>query len=235
MNDDVMAAVYGEEAMHVWTLVETEFTCAFPPGLEPDAAVVKAIREFDPDYVPVLCRKVYKTPTNADVAYGYHLIARYVEIPPNDSWKPLKLVGTSRWLNGHPSTSIYEQRSWADEWPAGSQQALEFWPPVFKPFDWSLHAYLKSCHKAYFGELRTIKEQILEGQRAKETAKKKELEFIEEDARHEMKSLVTRLAIRNAVAAENFAPEAPPDPQVYTQAEKVLGAPKAKTAEQGAA
>lgn len=222
------------ESAHVWVCTETEFSCAFPPDLSPDAAVVAAIREFDPDYVPVLCRKVYKTPTGADVLYRYHIIARFVDIPASD-WLPLKLVATSRWLNGHDSGRIYEQRAWTDDWPPGSQGAREYWPPVFKPHDWKLHKWMQSAHKAYLGELKTIKEQVLEGLQAQKDAENKELEFIEDDARHEMKSLVTRLAIRNAVAAENFAPEAAPDPQPYTQAEKVLGAPETKTAEQGAA
>ena len=222
------------EAAHVWTLVETEFTCAFPPGMSPDADVVAAIRRFDPDYVPVLCRKVYKTPTNADVAYGYHLIARFVDIPHNESWEPLNILDTSDWLNGKDATRIYEQKMWAGMPKDGTQAAREGWPPMYWPHDWALYNYLESCHKAYFGELRSVKEQVLSNLEAQREAEASELKFIEDDARHEMQSLVTRAHIRKAVELENFEPEAPPDPQPYTQAEKVFGAPEAKTA-QGAA
>lgn len=227
-------AIHGEETQHTWVCTDTEFTTAFPSGMEPDAAVVKAIREFDPEYVPVLCRKAYRTPTNALVAHGFHLIARFIDCV---KWPkpPLKLVNSSRWLNGMDSGRIYEQKMWADLPKDGTQAARECWPPLYRPHDWRLHRWMLAAHKAYFGELRDIKEQVLEFVRVQKEHEERELEFVEEAARHEMKSLVTRLSVRKALEAGNVYLDPPPDPQLYTQAEKVLGTPKAKTATEGAA
>jgi hypothetical protein len=230
----VIEALNSEEAQHVWVCTDTEFTTAFPSGMEPDIAVVAAIRAFDPEYVPVLCRKAYKTPTNADVAFGYHVFARFIDCP---KWpKPaLKLTSSAQWLNGMDAERIYEQKMWADLPAEGTQAYRECWPPIYRPHDWRLHRWAQAAYKAYFGELKTIKEQVAEFVQAQKEHGERKLAFIEDDARHEMKSLVTRAHIRKAVELENFEPEAPPDPQLYTQAEKVLGAPKAKTAAEGAA
>lgn len=62
------------------------FSTVFPPGLEPDPAIVAAIRQFCPDYVPLWSRWVFSAPYDAshageEVVFGRHVIARFIEGP----------------------------------------------------------------------------------------------------------------------------------------------------------
>jgi len=40
-----------------WRLRDVEYSAVFSDGLDPDPAVVNAIRAFDPEYVPLLVRR----------------------------------------------------------------------------------------------------------------------------------------------------------------------------------
>ena len=49
-----------------WRLRDVEYSAVFSDGLDPDPAVVRAIRAFDPEYVPLLVRRVH----NPDLGIG---------------------------------------------------------------------------------------------------------------------------------------------------------------------
>lgn len=46
-----------------------------------DPGIVKKIREFVPEYVPLLTKRRYKTPAGQPIEAMYHIIGRYIENP----------------------------------------------------------------------------------------------------------------------------------------------------------
>jgi hypothetical protein len=60
-----------------WTFVEERFF--IDPVIDP--AIVRDIRVFDKCYVPLITKRLYKTPAGTMVMKQYHVVGRYIENP----------------------------------------------------------------------------------------------------------------------------------------------------------
>lgn len=207
-----------------WRCTHTEFTCVFPTEHAVDNDVVRAIWKFDPQYVPVYCRKVYRTPTGGEVCFGYHIIGRHIPEPKLDPWTtgrtPIRILErpSHGWKFGQGA--IYEHRTWADMPKQGTQAYREGWPPLFRPHNWRLHNWMEEAHKFLMRSTKDAKQAYLENEALKKEAEDKELATIEDDARRSLKA--DRHLIRKAIENGDIYLEPDPDPQQYAQASKVM-------------
>lgn len=57
------------------------YSCVAPPGFEKDPAIIKAIREFDPQAIPLWRIQRWRTPSALEVNVVHHGIGRYFPVP----------------------------------------------------------------------------------------------------------------------------------------------------------
>ncbi len=212
------------ETDNCWRCAHTEFTCVFPTEHALDDAVTRAIWRFDPQYVPVYCRKEYTTPTHARVCFGYHIIGRHIPEPQSDPWaagrEPLRILERPSQGWKFNQGAIYEQKTWADMPKRGTQAYREGWPPLFRPHDWRLHNWMEQTHKFLHRSEQSAKQSYREFWRAQKEAEEKELATVQDDARRSLKA--DRHMVRKAIENEDIYLEPDPDPQQYAQASKVM-------------
>jgi hypothetical protein len=82
-----------------------------------DPGIVRDIRVFDPCYVPLLVKRIYKAPNGGRVMKQYHVIGRYIE-NPTDNFKHeyVKLETVPRGFKFHPRKIHALRTLWAP-WP----------------------------------------------------------------------------------------------------------------------
>lgn len=82
-----------------------------------DPAIVRDIRVFDPQYVPLLVKKVYMSPAGSLIHRQYHVVGRCIENPTEgyvDSAVKLELVPTGFKFD---PTKIHALRTLQGKWP----------------------------------------------------------------------------------------------------------------------
>jgi hypothetical protein len=208
-----------------WTLLATEFTCVFPPGEEPNPSLVREIRTFDPNYVPLWLRKTYKDPQGVEVTFGWHCIGRWAPIADDDSREPLRLErpGRKSILFPFDGGVVYDQRTICDEWAEGTPERALMCPDIYIPFDQRLVTWMNAAHRRLMREEGT-KQKTLDDIDARLAAEQKAVETLEDDARRNLKR--DKNLIRRAIDEKRLAADPAPDPQPYVQADKVFeGAP----------
>lgn len=70
------AVQMAKDARHDWHLIDWSFHAVEPagaPAFDPD--IVKAIRETDPDFLPLVARSVWRAPTGEERTYFHHALA----------------------------------------------------------------------------------------------------------------------------------------------------------------
>lgn len=127
-----------------WRDLGMEFSCIPDPMYPWDPAVVKAIREFDPTFIPVWIRWVFMKPLDEagsyqTVVYGRHALGRVVK-NPHGTLEPFPVEMPSM-----PCQGIWFSRPNMIErfWMGPQQGEL---PGCYLPFDWSLW---KFCRESY--------------------------------------------------------------------------------------
>lgn len=208
-----------------WTLVDTEFTLVFPAGEEPAAHLVREIRAFDPNFVPLWLRKTYKDPQGFEVCVGYHVLGRWAAIADDESRLPLRLERPALKTVLFPFVGgvVYDQRTICDEWREGSEQRRLKCPDIFVPFDNRLVRWAAAAHRRLMREAGAIKQKVLDGIDARTAAEAKGVESVQAEARHSLKG--DKNMIRRAIDQGKLT-DAPKDAQPYVQATKVFeGAP----------
>lgn len=60
----------------LWRLIGVEFS--YEPGASRPSEIVAAIHRFDPDFVPLWVKRVYRSPAETDRTVGYHVLARHL-------------------------------------------------------------------------------------------------------------------------------------------------------------
>lgn len=209
-----------------WTLLATEFTCVFPPGQEPDLHLVRQIRVFDPNFVPLWLRKTYHDPQGIDVTFGWHVIGRWAPMADDAGRPPIKLERPTRKSVLFPFEGgvVYDQRTICDEWAEGSKERRLMCPEVYVPFDARLVRWMDAAHRRLMREQGGIKQKVLDSIDLQAAAEGKAIATVQDDARRSLHS--DRHMIRRALDEGLTAPDPPKDPKPYVQAEKVFeGAP----------
>lgn len=205
-----------------WRLIATEFTCVFPPGMEPDLALIRQIRVFDKNYVPLWLRKTYHDPQGEVVTFGWHCIGRWVSIADDDGREPIKLERPSAKSVLFPFEGgvVYDQRTICDEWAEGTPQRALMCPDIFIPFDPRLVRWMDAAHRRLMREEGPIKQKILDSIDLQAAAENKAVDTVEDEARRNLKR--DRGMIRRAIDESRLAADPPKDPQPYVQADKVF-------------
>jgi len=205
------------ETDNAWRVLHTEHSAVFPVGFDPDWSVVRAIRLFDPEYVPLWARKVYRTPTGGLVVFGYHVIGRHIQYPTEDPWatarKPVRLVNKPAdypWSEG----AVYEQKWWATPPKQGTQAYREAWPPLYRPHNWRLLPWMEQAHWFLLRGRESAKAKMLRQIQQEREAEKKELDTVRDDAKRHLKDQLRGKTLE----PESFIPPPPPDPKPYVQA-----------------
>lgn len=122
-----------------------------------DPSLVREIREFVPEYVPLLTKRRYRTPAGTEVEHVYHIVGRYIEhpteyfedaavrlshVPRGFPFDPKKI---------HPLRTLWAPWKGPNEKYEGSPPDSEWTrsaPPVYvKPERW-LVEQMRALHKA---------------------------------------------------------------------------------------
>ena len=190
-----------------WELLGTEFSCVFPATFEPDPAIVRAIRVFDPDFVPVWCVKEYKAPTNQRHEFGWYILGRHVPIPNQDPWaggrERLRLLTPTTGF--HFKGGIYEDTVWASPWPPGSIPYKLGLPYEFLSFDWDLVDQAREQWWKARCERFTFRSNRMAEYNDARAAKQSELASVQEDARLRLRD--DKRQIRKAISEGNILPD----------------------------
>lgn len=205
-----------------WRLLATEFTCVFPPGEEPDAGLVRQIRVFDPNFVPLWMRKTYHDPQGVELTFGWYVIGRWAPIADDESRDPIKVDRPSRKSVLFPFEGgvIYDQRTVCDEWAEGTRERSLLCPDIYVPFDARLVRWMDAAHRRLMREEGGIKQKVLNSIDLQAAAEQQALVTVEDEARRNIKR--DSGLIRRAIAENRLAADPPKDPQPYVQADKVF-------------
>jgi len=140
VNSGPMAVHGSARAAGSYTFVEERFS--YDDQIDPQ--IVRDIQMFDPCYVPLRCRKVYRTPSGTVVTVDYHVIGRYIEHPTEgyrDAYLELEGAVPSRWQGRRKK--IQALRVLQGRWPGPDDEGGPSWewtvsapPPVVRPGRW---------------------------------------------------------------------------------------------------
>lgn len=83
----------------------------FPFGEDPDPAVVKAIRVFAPNYVPLWVTKAYVSPAGTEHVYGYHAFGLHTFDPESSEEDDA--------IGGEPVTVLRPTHGWPARFSGG--------------------------------------------------------------------------------------------------------------------
>lgn len=206
----------------LWTLVSTEFTCVFPAGEGPAPHLVRKIRAFDPNYVPLWMRKVYKDPGGTELAFGYHVIGRWAPMPDDEGRLPLRIERPllKSVLFPFEGGVVYDQKTICDEWTHGSKERRLKCPDIYVPFDRRLVTWMDAAHRRLMREQGNAKQKVLDEIDRQKAVETKALETVEDDARRSLNS--DRNMIRRAIDEGRLSDDPAPDPKPYVQATTVF-------------
>lgn len=122
-----------------------------------DPGLVRQIREFVPEYVPLLTRRRYRTPAGTEIERIYHIIGRYIEHPTEyfeDGAVKLAHIPTGFKFPPdkiHPLRTLWAPWKGPNERFEGSPADPEWGrsePPAYvKPEQW-LVVQMRALHKA---------------------------------------------------------------------------------------
>jgi len=122
-----------------------------------DPGIVRRIREFVPEYVPLLVKRRYRTPAGTEIEAIYHVIGRYIENPTEyfqDSTVKLEHVPVGFSFDPgkiHPLRTLWAPWAGPNENGEGSPPDLEWTisaPPGYvKPEGWLVDS-MRALQKA---------------------------------------------------------------------------------------
>jgi hypothetical protein len=178
---------------------------------------VRAIREAVPHYVPLKCRRVYRTPTGTDEFVDYHVIGSYIEHPNEgyeDDYLRLQFVPLGF---PFPSDKIQALRTLRAEWPKGSLEANQAKPDPPVEFGPWVVEQMRSVRKFFDGAIRIDGDDVRQGDfqadkmRAIVNAERKRDKEVQEQTMQEVRYRVRHdwRNLKTAIDNERWAPEPP--------------------------
>jgi len=117
-------------------LADDRYTCVAPPGFEKDPAVAEAIREFDPQAIPLWRVQRWRMPNVREVNVVHHGIGRHLPIP-RYLRRPLRVEMPMDARGPAPNMLdvIFEDDS--------TLQYKQGGPAEYQPWDWSTYAWCR--------------------------------------------------------------------------------------------
>lgn len=191
-------------------LIGVEFLAAeladtIPP---PSPGIVAAIRrEFDPDFVPLIVRRIYKNENGSLFITERYVLARHVDVPRNDM-EPLRILKHRGWPSRFRSGYIYESRTWETE------------DGEFQPFDGSVYHFMKATYHAVRSRERGIREMYKDYVKEHIEAPQERLAKVNDRNRQRLRD--DRRQIKKAVDEGRFYAEPPPDPKPFVDSPKTI-------------
>lgn len=167
-----------------------EWTVVFPAGLEPDPAIVKAIRVVAPRFVPLWVTREYISPTGERRTYGYYALGMHSDVPEEsaeEDFEGLGPVNVQGWNKGGRLCCIDVLSS---QWKDGSWQQDCNVPEPAEPFDERVRDWFVRTHYR-LQKAKRIGDEVVRTAKAKKEA--------------ELQALaVKRDAVRNQNRADRF-------------------------------
>lgn len=207
------------ETAATWQCISVQHTLVHPPGMEPDRAIVAAVRRFDPRYIPLWVRKTYIAPTGGDWTMGYHVIGRFVR--ERDEMDTAARLGPPVRLQVPPSTHhlfgfeypgpgrIWAQRTWSLGWPKGSLAKRLSWPDLYLELDDEFLSWARAAYRFMFDERWPIASRVRDMDREAAEVERRYLERLSTEAKYKL----TQEPVREAARRELHRME---HPQQYT-------------------
>lgn len=201
-----------------WQCADTEFLLSAPLGFEPDPAIVRAIRTFDPYYVPAFVVKEYVTPGGTVECFVFHVIGKW-EQAQSEHPEALQVIGVTR-PDDFPFKGgvVYAIRVWSDP-PNAAGQKLGL-PDAYRPFDWRIHRWMQAAHFEMFGGGTDMKKKVMQSYRNGWEAEERELERVNDNARQGL--IEDRHQMAKAIG-EGRITDPIPDPTPWVQVGNVGG------------
>lgn len=197
-----------------WTLLASEFSAWADPGFEPDESIVRAIRrEFDPEFLLLWVRRIYRTPGGNVIKKGYHHIARHIRYPDRLGKIDAEFIkGLARPLRGWPASfnegRIYECGTLEGPVKPGGA------PADYKPVErWLYNDFKKQWWETRVRE-RGVEKYAAEASTAQINTRAKNIAAVQDKARmaaRDDKHLILK-AVEKDLNGE--LPPAPPGPKV---------------------
>ena len=128
-----------------------------------DAVHVRAIREVEPRFVPLKCRRIFKTPAGTEVSVDYFVIGKYlpqVQDGFEDAYIRLQYVPRGY---PFPADKIQPLRTLQGEWEPGSAEYDQCAPPPPVPFGPWLIDQMRSIRKFFDGCIRIEGDEVAQG------------------------------------------------------------------------
>jgi hypothetical protein len=147
--------------LDLWTVVGEQFSAVPDVEYPWDPTLVRRIREFDRNYVPLFCRRAYKVPGRGIRVYGYHMMGRRLTAP-REEIEPLRLLlpAGGKWAGIDLRGTVVEATVWEGPKPAADK------PGAFIPFTEQLvHSARRAWWEVKYLEARVRKDLTLEQQR----------------------------------------------------------------------
>ena len=209
------------KALGRWQLLAVEHTAVFSDGLDPEPSRVRTIREFDPDYVPILVRRTFQAPTGGEVTMGYHVLGRYIQYrDPKDLRKPVQLASVPA-LWPYPTGTVYAQRTWSLPWKAGSEQYRNGFPDIYLPHDDWLVKWMRAKFHQMHQDADGVRRSMLLQFKADVEAEQKQLEEVEANRLLQLKDDHKEVhdAVENELHWLNHPRQRPavPEPKGFTE------------------
>lgn len=207
------------EAAGVYRLIEEKFYV--DDVIDP--SLVKQIREFDKEYVPLLCKRLYRSPAGTAIHKQYHLVGRHIAEPTDDyAFDTVKLEHVPPGFQYNPKKIHSLRVLWAP-WPKGTTEWKLAMPPAeIKPEGW-LVEQLRAVHKFFdIGISLSEEDGELHQDGNTESTKDKLNQILQAEQRRDEKIMADALAearyrmrhnwrqFKEAADKERWAPE-PPD------------------------
>jgi hypothetical protein len=119
--------------LDLWTVVGEQFSAVPDVEYPWDPVLVRRIREFDRNYIPLFCKRAYKVPGRGIRVYGFHMMGRRLPTP-REEIEPLRLLLPfgGKWAGIDLRGTIVEATVWEGQRPRSLQPQRNGFRPVFR-------------------------------------------------------------------------------------------------------
>lgn len=164
-----------------WREVGMFFTMVYPPGMEPEADAVAAVRRAHPDMIPLWVNWVFRSPADEgdeEQCFGRHAIGRHVQ-DQQGALEPLKIEAMPLFKR-LPKPQLLEA---IFQGPKSKSSKWSDLPGAYQPFNWEVAGWIlenygvKTSREFYEAKVA----RPARARAAAERAKAEEQEYIKRD------------------------------------------------------
>lgn len=187
-----------------------------------DEGLLRSAREADPRFVPLRCRRIYRSPAGTEERHDYFVIGRYIEHAKEGYESAyLRLESVPRGFP-FPAGKIQPLRTLWAEWEKGSPEFVSATPPVPLPFGPWVVEQMRALRKLFDSAIRIDGDEVRQGDftsdkirailEAETRRDEDQMARAREDARYRCRHNWKQL--RDAADNDRWVPE-PPQPKPF--------------------